>query len=212
LRFTVPKTQKAFVWPARHYASSLTGAQYPPMGQRFRLKAGFDITSYPADVQVILVALKKYGMILADNGSAWYISGAPDPRWNNNDLGLFRNLTGSDFEAVDVSSLMIDPNSGQAAQTGAAPVISSVSPNPALAGSLTLTVTGVNFQSGAVVSLAGPPLSTTFVSGTQLRASASVTARISALVTVSNPDGQTSNAYAIGVVRTGLHHGRSLAP
>src|SRR5262249_39305580 len=150
-----PKTQKAFVWPARHYASSLTGAQYPPMGQRFRLKASFDITPFPADVQVILVALKKYGMILADNGSAWYSSGAPDSRWNNDHLSTFRNLTGSDFEAVDVSSLMIDPNSGQAAQTGAAPLITSVTPNPAVAGLLTLTVTGSNFQSGAAVSLAG---------------------------------------------------------
>jgi len=212
LRFTVPQTQKAFVWPARHYASSLTGAQYPPMGQRFRLKASFDITPYPADVQVILVALKKYGMILADNGSAWYISGAPDSRWNNNDLALFRNLSGTDFEAVDVSSLMMDPNSGQAAQTGAAPVISTVSPNPAIAGSLTLTIAGVNFQSGAVVSLAGSALPTTFISSTQLQASASAGAEISAMVTVANPDGQVSNVYAIGVVRTSLHRGRSIGP
>ena len=80
IRFTVPQTQKAFVWPARHYASSLTGTQYPPMGARFRLRAGFDISSFSAANQVILRALKKYGMILADNGSAWYISGAPDRR------------------------------------------------------------------------------------------------------------------------------------
>ncbi len=123
IRFTVPHTLKAFIWPARHYASSLTDPRYPPMGVRFRLKASFDITPYPADVQVILRALKKYGMILADNGSAWYISGAPDSRWNNDNLAKFRNVLGSNFEAVDESSLIVDPNSGQAKQSGAASVI-----------------------------------------------------------------------------------------
>ncbi|HLK47887.1 MAG TPA: hypothetical protein VKT49_07120 [Bryobacteraceae bacterium] len=118
LRFTVPHTQKAYIWPARHYASSLTGAQYPPMGQRFRLKANFDISGFPADVQVILRALKKYGMILADNGSPWFISGAPDDRWNNDNLSTMRKIAGSAYEAVDESSLMIDPNSGQARQSG----------------------------------------------------------------------------------------------
>ena len=75
IRFTAPQTRREFVWPARHYASSLTGTQYPRMGERFRLKASFDISPYPADVQVILRAMKKYGIMLADNGSAWYISG-----------------------------------------------------------------------------------------------------------------------------------------
>ena len=119
IRFTVPQTQRAFVWPARHYASSLTDPRYPPMGQRFRLKAAFDITPYPAEVQVILRALKKYGMILADNGSAWFMSGVPDSRWNNTNLNTLRNVLGSNFEAVDVSSLMIDPNSGEAKRTQA---------------------------------------------------------------------------------------------
>ena len=127
LRFTVPKTRKAYVWPARHYASSLTGTQYPPMGQRFRLKASFDISPFPADVQVILRALKKYGMILADNGSAWYISGTPDPGWNNDDLSTLRNVPGSAYEAVDVSSLMIDPNSGQAKQTAVSVTVTPTS-------------------------------------------------------------------------------------
>jgi hypothetical protein len=125
IRFTVPQTQKAFVWPARHYASSLTGTQYPPMGARFRLRAGFDISGYSAANQVILRALKKYGMMLADNGSAWYISGAPDSRWDNDDLHKLGQVLGSDFEAVDVSSLMIDPNSGQAAQSTTVSVVVS---------------------------------------------------------------------------------------
>lgn len=117
LRFTAPRTRKAFIWPARHYASSLTSSVYPPMGQRFRLRADYDITGFSTEVQVILRALKKYGMILADNGSAWYISGAPDPRWDNDTLvGELRRVQGSDFEAVDESSLMVSPDSGQALQ------------------------------------------------------------------------------------------------
>ena len=124
LRFTAPQTRKAFIWPARHQASSLTGLQYPPMGQRFRLKASFDISGFSRDTQVILTALKKYGMILADNGSSWYISGAPDPRWNNDVLHELGLVTGSAFEAVDESSLMISQDSGQAKQ------IDTIRPSP----------------------------------------------------------------------------------
>ncbi len=113
IRFTAPQTREAHVWPAGHDASSLTGWQYPPMGQRFRLKASFDISSFSPDVQVILQAMKTYGLILADNGSAWHLSGAPDDRWDNDVLGELKSVPGSAFEAVDVSALMIDPNSGQ---------------------------------------------------------------------------------------------------
>ena len=85
------------------------------MGQRFRLKSTFDISTFSTEVQVILTAFKKYGIIVADNGSNWYISGAPDARWVDDTLVTeFRRIHGSDFEAVDESSLMIDPNSGQA--------------------------------------------------------------------------------------------------
>lgn len=114
IRFTAPQTQKAYIWPARHYASDRTGLQYPPMGQRFRLKASFDTSGYPPQARVVLEALKKYGMILSDNGGAWYISGAPDDRWDNDDLHTLQQVKGSDFEAVDESSLMIDPDSGRA--------------------------------------------------------------------------------------------------
>ena len=131
LRFTVPKTQKAYVWPARHYASSLTGAQYPPMGVRFRLRADFDISSYSPTNQIILNALKKYGMMIADNGSAWYLSGAPDSRWNNDDLHNLGKIHGSDFEVVDVSGLMITPDSGQARQSTATTPPSPPAPPPA---------------------------------------------------------------------------------
>jgi hypothetical protein len=116
MRFTAPQTAASYVWPARHKASRLTGSQYPPMGQRFRLKASFDISSFPPQVKVILQALKTYGMILADNGSPWYLSGTPDERWLNGQLSHLSRVSGSDFEAVDVSSLRISPDSGQAAR------------------------------------------------------------------------------------------------
>jgi hypothetical protein len=113
IRFTAPETRSAYIWPARHEASDNTGTRYPPMGQRFRLKASFDISGYPPEDQVILTALKRYGMILADNGASWYIGGSPDPRWNNDNLHRLQQVHGSDFEAVDCSSLMIFPNSGK---------------------------------------------------------------------------------------------------
>ena len=117
LRFTVPNTRRAYVWPARHYASSSTNADLPPMGQRFRLRADFDISGFSPINQAILRALKHYGMMLADNGSRWYLSGAPDERWDNDDLHLLRTrVHGADFEAVDASALMISAGSGQAIQ------------------------------------------------------------------------------------------------
>ncbi len=117
LRFTCNLTQKAYVWPARHYASSSTSPARPPMGQRFRLKGSFNLSGYPADMRVILLAMQRYGLILADNGSDWYISGVPDERWDNDVLGsTFRSLHGSDFEAVDGTLLMMSPDSGQAGE------------------------------------------------------------------------------------------------
>ena len=116
IRFTVPETRREFVWPARHYASELEDEAYPPMGQYFRLKADYDISGFSPEVQVILQAMKTYGLILADNGSAMFISGAPDERWDNDVLHEIDVVTASDFEAVDISSLMVDPDSLEAAQ------------------------------------------------------------------------------------------------
>lgn len=114
LRFTAVHTRDAFIWPARHQASDETSTDLPPMGQRFRLKASVDITGFPTQSQVLLRAMQQYGLILADNGSNWYISGAPDPGWNDDQLvSSFRKLTGNDFEAVDESSLMVQADSGQ---------------------------------------------------------------------------------------------------
>jgi hypothetical protein len=100
LRFTAARTRRAFIHPATHFASSSTDPNLPPMGLRLRLKRGYNIASFPAEVQVILRALKTYGMFLADNGSNWFISGAPHPRWNDDALGEIRAVKGSAFEVV----------------------------------------------------------------------------------------------------------------
>jgi hypothetical protein len=115
LRFTTRRTRRAVAWPARHFASSSNDPNFPPMGQRFRLRAGVDISQFSPSTRVILTALREYGMILADNGGNWYISGARDSRWGAVVKEL-ATLHGADFEAVDQSGLMIDPDSGQARQ------------------------------------------------------------------------------------------------
>ena len=106
LRFTAQTTRRAYVHPARHFASNNTSPNLPPMGMRVRLKASFDISRFPPAAQVILRALKKYGMILADNGSNWYISGAPDPRWDDDELSTLSGVRGSDFEVVQMGTIV----------------------------------------------------------------------------------------------------------
>jgi hypothetical protein len=105
LRFTAPRTRRAFVYPARHFASSSNDPSLPPMGLRVRLKAGVTLSGLPYQARVVATALKRYGMILADNGSPWYVSGAPDQHWNNDALHQLGRLSGGDFEVVDSSSL-----------------------------------------------------------------------------------------------------------
>jgi hypothetical protein len=105
LRFTVQRTRRAYVYPARHYASELTSSSLPPMGLRVRLKASFDIRPFPRQARIVLVALKRYGMIVADNGSDWYISGAPNRGWSNDQLHTLGRVKGSDFEVVATRSL-----------------------------------------------------------------------------------------------------------
>jgi hypothetical protein len=106
LRFTVSRTRRAYIYPARHYASSDTSPNLPPMGMRVRLKAGFDISSFPPTARVILQALKTYGMMVADNGSDWFISGAPDPRWNDAELNTLKQVKGGNFEVVNMGSVV----------------------------------------------------------------------------------------------------------
>jgi hypothetical protein len=155
LRFTVPVTQQAFTAPASHWASSVTDSNAPPMGTRLRLKASFDISGFSAQNQVILTALKTYGMILADNGSAIYISGAPDSRWNNDDLAQLKTLVGADFEVVQMGAIYSNANPPP---SGSAPVINSFAPNPASISrgqstTLNWSVIGANYNQ---ISAVGP--------------------------------------------------------
>ena len=105
LRFTVQQSRRAYVYPARHFASDLTDPSLPPMGLRLRLKASFDVGRFPRQARVVLVALKRYGMVVSDNGSSWYITGAPDPRWSNEQLHTLGQVRGSDFEVVDPAAI-----------------------------------------------------------------------------------------------------------
>jgi len=155
LRFTVPSTRQAFTPPASHWASSVTNPNAPPMGMRLRLKAGFDTSGFSAANQVILTALKHYGLILADNGSAIYISGAPDPRWNNDDLHNLGKLTGSDFEVVQMNEIYTESN----VPTGPSPAVSSFTANPASISAgqpVTLSWTVTNSEYAIITPQVGP--------------------------------------------------------
>ncbi len=106
LRFTVDQTQRAYIHPATHAASTSTDPDHPPMGLRLRMKAGYDCSALSAEVQVICTALKTYGMFVADNGSDWFISGAPDPRWDDEALADLKEISGSAFEAVETGPVI----------------------------------------------------------------------------------------------------------
>lgn len=162
LRFTVPTSQKAFILPATHWASTTTSTSAPPMGTRLRLKASFNISGFPADDQVILTALKKYGMILADNGSAIFISGVPDDRWNNANLNMLKTITASNFEVVQMGTIYTPAN----VPTGPNPTISSFTANPTsvTAGSpVTLSWSTSNAEYNIIDPQAGPVRGTSIV-------------------------------------------------
>jgi hypothetical protein len=115
IRFTVPDTRTHYIWPARHDAGASADPDLPPMGAWFRLRADVDISGYDGPVRAILEALKVHGMILADNGSPFYLSGVPGPHWDNDALRALMDFTGADFEAVDTSSLIESTDSGRVA-------------------------------------------------------------------------------------------------
>ncbi len=112
IRFTVQKSRRGYVAPATHWAARSDDELLPPMGMRVRLRENYDISGYSANARVILTALKKYGMILADNGSDWFISGAPDPRWNDDELNTLKKVKGKDFEVVKMERV-VTPKSGR---------------------------------------------------------------------------------------------------
>jgi hypothetical protein len=202
LRFTVPQTRRAYVWPARHFASSLTGAQYPPMGQRFRLKAHYDISDFSPQAQVIARAMQKYGLILADNGGAWYISGAPDEQWDNEVLHELDVIVGADFEAVDVSSLMVDIDSGQVLNDftlSTAPAARAIAPGGSTSVQLTTALRGY-WGSPVTVTAGSPsPSVTVGLSGSSVPVPGSITL----IVTDTHPGGSPPLWVTIPVTAAG---------
>jgi hypothetical protein len=106
LRVTVPQTQMGYIHPATHFASDSSNPNLPPMGLRLRLKASYSLTGFDGESLIILEALKRYGLIVADNGSPWFMTGAPDPRWNDENLEQLKQVPGSEFEAVETGPIL----------------------------------------------------------------------------------------------------------
>jgi hypothetical protein len=168
VRFTVPVSQQAFTAPASHWASSVTDPDAPPMGTRLRLQASFDISGFSQANQVILTALKKYGMILADNGSAIYISGAPNSGWNNDDLHNLTSLTGADFDVVTTGPVYTESN----VPSGASPAIGAFNTSATYirkGGSVTLSWSTI----GAIYNIISPTVGP--VRGTSIMVSPNTT-------------------------------------
>ena len=188
LRFTLQYSQTAFTPPASHWAGNSTNTYAAPMGMRLRLKSSYDITSFPPQSQVILAALKKYGMIMADNGRSMFISGDPDNRWNNNDLNTLKQVPASAFEVVLINPLYTPSN----VPTGPSPVISSFTANPSTASAgqpvtLSWKVTGASYlvispQVGAVrgnSTVVSPTVTTTYtLYGTNQQGRSTATVRV----------------------------------
>lgn len=148
LRFTIPSTRQAFVLPATHWAATSSNANAAPMGMRLRLKAGYDISGFPPQARTVLAALKKYGMILADNGSGVFISGAPDERWNNDDLASLQQVPASAFDVLYINPVYTPANVPQ----GSAPTLTALKASPAtVSAGQTTTLSWVTNQAEYVI-------------------------------------------------------------
>ena len=195
IRMTAQITDRSFIWPARHQAGARSDANLPPMGAWFRMRADVDISRFRPDTQVVLRAMKRHGMILADNGSNWFFTGTAEPDWPEALLSELKSLTAASFEAVDTSSLMVDPDSGQvrgaAADAGPAPPPVDLPPGevffaegstrPGIQEYITL----LNPSSGADATVAldhqfgtGPPLTTVHTVGAGRRVTVDVNAEV----------------------------------
>jgi hypothetical protein len=190
LRFTVPTTREAFVAPASHWASTDMDVNAPPMGMRLRLKANFDISGFPADDQVILTAMQKYGLILADNGSAIYVSGTPDNRWSNNDLDQLKTLTASDFEVVLMNTIITPNNVPQ----GPSPVITSFAANPTIV-TVGMPVTLSWVTSGGLYTIVAPSVGPTRTTTATVTPAKTTTYRLY----VTNQYGRTTASVKVTV-------------
>ena len=208
IRFTIQTSQKTYLWPARHQAGDTTSTSVPPMGARFRLKSTFNVSTFPSEVQIILNAMKKYGIIVADNGSNWYISGVPDERWSNDNLHRLGSVTGSNFEAVDESGLMINVNSAQAnVVTGVSLNGVTLSPSTVTGGQTTsqnsVTLLGAAPAGGAVVTLtSSDPAAATVPPTVTIAASASSAAFTITTHSVAAQEQVTISASYSGTVKS----------
>jgi len=214
IRFTAPKTVNAYVWPASHKAGS-GGSSDPPMGAWFRLKASYDISHFSAQNQVILRALKKHGMVLADNGSPFFMSGAPDPGWNNSDLNALKAIPGSAFEAIDVSSLKLSNTSYALASAVPPPTAPVNTAWPALSGTArdgqTLSTTNGTWTGTAPITFSyawrrcdtnGANCTTIANASGQsyVLSAADVGSKVYSLVTASNAGGSAAQRSALSAV------------
>jgi len=191
LRFTVPTSRRAYVAPASHWASSNTSASAPAMGMRVRLKANVNISGYPPQSRVVLQALRTYGMILADNGSRWFMSGAPNAGWDNDDLQSLNGIKGSDLEVVQMGTIFTaDP-------TGSAPAITlSASPATISSGqSSTLNWTATNTSTVFITPNTGIPIG--LVRGTALIVNPTATTIYT--LTATGPFGSTTQTVTVTV-------------
>jgi hypothetical protein len=190
IRFTLQNSSAGFTPPASHWASTTSNATAPPMGTRLRLKANFDVSTLSATNQVILNAMKKYGLILADNGSSMYISGAPDSRWNNSDLHNLGAVTASDFDVIQISPLYTSAN----VPSGPSPTISSFTASSTSISSGTAVT--LSWQvSGASYVIVSPAVGATRGTSVSVSPTASTTYTLSA----TNAFGQTASSVSITV-------------
>lgn len=162
IRVTAATTDRSYLWPARHHAGARSDASLPPMGAWFRLKQGFDLSGFSHETRIILTAFKKHGLMLADNGSNWYFGGAAEHGWSDTVLNELKSITGGNFEAVDASSLMVDPNSAGIA-TGPAGALSAAA-SPASG------VWGTQFAVDGTLSCAGTAVPGATVAVTRMHA------------------------------------------
>ena len=196
IRFTASRTDRSFLWPARHQAGSASDPNLPPMGARFRLRGDFNMAGYRPDTQVVLRAMQHYGLILADNGSNWYFQGEAINNWDDGFISDLKRIPASAFEAVDESSLMVDPNSGQyrGGPASAPPPPTTAKPRPTTKAAPKGTV-----APATIATTTSAPATTT-------------TIPISGPIAVDNPEVHPGNGQvALGTPRSSSDN-RGLAP
>jgi hypothetical protein len=177
IRLTAARTDRTFLWPARHHAGAARDPSLPPMGAWFRLKAGFDISRFRPDTQVVLRAMQRHGLILADNGSNWYFTGTSEPGWDTALLSQLKTIPAGAFEAVEVSSLMADPNSGRAASSSAPP---PSAPAPATTPTTARPTATTGPKATTTTTITRPAPTTTTTPSAEAATTTSVTAAVQA--------------------------------